>query len=220
MIALLLCAALPAEPPPSAEWIELFNGRDFAGWNYVGTPGGITVEDGAMKLRSAGPDKQAGHLFYIGSDPSQPATFRDFELEIVSKAEPGSNSGVFFHTTTAVRNRVGHLADGYEVQLNNIPSEKHKTGSLYAVEIVPESPVDEADWFTMRVVVRGDRIQVDVEGERVVDYVEPPNVVAERPKQRKGRHLRAKGGLIALQAHDPESIWWVRSVRVRPLSAE
>ena len=224
MIALFLLTLLPvqADAPqsatgPAADWIELFDGSTLAGWNYLGTPGGATVEDGVLVLQSTGPGKQAGHLFYVGGDPSEPQLFRNFELEIVSRARPGSNSGVFFHTTPRIRNKVGHLADGYEVQLNNVAAEKHKTGSLYAVEIVEHSPVDESNWFTMRVRVEDKRIQVFVENEQVVDYTEPDNVDEQRPKARKGRVLRDEGGLIALQAHDTGSVWYVKSLRVRPL---
>ena len=222
MLSFLLLTALPVQSPapdaePATEWIDLFDGETLAGWNYLGTPGGASVQEGVLVLRSAGPDKQAGHLFYVGDDPSRPQSFRNFEMEVVSKAKPRSNSGVFFHTTPAIRNRVGHLADGYEVQLNNVPTEKHKTGSLYAVEIVNESPIDESDWFTMRIRVEGDRITVFVEDEQVVDYIEPANAKQLRPKNRKGRVLRDKGGQIALQAHDTGSVWMFRSVRVRPL---
>ena len=88
---------------------------------------------------------------------------------------------------------------------------------------------NETEWFTTRVRVRGKRIDVwvgetsgDAEPlvsyvEPLVSYVEPPNVAAQRPKARKGRHLGEGGGLIALQSHDRDSVWFVKSLRVRRL---
>ncbi len=49
----------------------------------------------------------------------------------------------------------------------------------------------------------------------MVDYSEPDHV--ERPAARKGRVLRAEGGAIALQGHDPGSVFYFRSLRLRPL---
>ena len=227
LLALSICSGSAEE----TEWVDLFDGRSLAGWTYVGTPGAATIDEGALRLQSTGPGKQAGHLLFVGPDPSQPRRFENFELEVVSRGREPSNSGVFVHTTPAVRNKWGHLADGYEVQLNNVPEEKNKTGSLYAIEQVAASPVDESDWFVMRVVVRGDTIEVFVQpldgaagqggddqvGEPLVRYTEPPDAKSQRPKNRKGRVLRPGGGLIALQAHDPGSVWWFRSVRVREL---
>lgn len=104
------------------------------------------------------------------------------------------------------------------MQINNTAKEKRKTGSLYGVVDLAASPVDEGDWFTLRIVVRGKRITVDVDGTRTVDYVEPADV--SRDGRRKGRVLREGGGAIALQAHDPESVVEFRSIRVRRLDAE
>jgi hypothetical protein len=108
-----------------------------------------------------------------------------------------------------------HLAKGYEVQLNSSPEEARKTGSLYAVADLSESPVDETDWFTVRVVVRDKRITVALNGREVVDYTEPADVV--RPKERAGRLFSPEGGAIALQAHDARSVWYFKEIRAKRL---
>lgn len=51
----------------------------------------------------------------------------------------------------------------------------------------------------------------------MVDYVEPENVAAERTGERKHQVLRPDGGAIALQGHDPHSVFYFKSVRLRPL---
>ena len=234
MLSLLLMSLVTAEssaatntpsPRPASDeppLVELFDGHSLAGWTYLGTPGGVRVEDDAIRLQSVGPGEQAGHLFFVGDDPSQPRLFRDFELVIESRGEGESNSGLFFHTSPRQRTRFGLLADGYEVQLNNVPKEKNKTGSLYAVERVDVSPVDENEWFTMWVRVQGDVIEVfitetDGTERSVVRYVEPVDVIEQRPKNRKGRHLFEQGGQIALQAHDTGSVWHFRRIAIREL---
>ena len=50
---------------------------------------------------------------------------------------------------------------------------------------------------------------------QVVDYLEPENPA--RKPNRKGRLLNLNGGAIALQAHDPDSIWYFKEIRIRDL---
>ena len=78
-----------------------------------------------------------------------------------------------------------------------------------------ESPVDETDWFEVRLRVEGQRIQVTVGGKQVVEYVEPAN--AERSAARAKRRLHPDGGALAIQAHDPNSVFYFRRIRIREL---
>jgi hypothetical protein len=209
----LLCLALASRSLVAADvgWIQLFNGKDLTGWRANVEPDSFTVVDGAIKARSS---KTSSHLFYVGKG-TEVVKFRNFELKAVVRGEPNSNSGIFFHTDMTVRNEKNHLAIGYEVQLNSTEKEKRKTGSLYAIVDVTKSPVDETQWFEMYIRVEGQRIQVKVNGQTTVDYTEPPN--AERPPERKGRLLDPQGGGIALQAHDPNSVFYFRSIELRRL---
>lgn len=197
-----------------AGWIDLFNGRDLAGWKPNADPGAFVVVDGTLKAHATHPTNR-GHLFYVAERKEGLEPFRNFELEAVVRGEPGSNSGIFFHTDMETRDGVLHLKNGYEVQLNSSPTEKRKTGSLYDVVDLATSPVDDTKWFTVRIRVEGQRIQVWLNDARVIDYTEPPNV--QRPPARAGRVLRAGGGAIALQAHDDKSTFFFRSIRVRRL---
>jgi hypothetical protein len=142
-------------------------------------------------------------------------TVHKFELEVVARSEPESNSGIFIHTDLAALPGLHHLPNGYEIQLNSSPKEKRKTGSLYAVVDLDTSPVDELHWFTTVITVQGKHITVTINGKNVVDYIEPENV--QRPADRAGRKLNPLGGAIALQAHDPASVFYFKTVRIRPL---
>ncbi|PQO34000.1 DUF1080 domain-containing protein [Blastopirellula marina] len=214
LLLLVLSAPLQAVQHASAqEWRELFNGMDLSGWKANTDPAAFAVVDGAIRARATHLQHRS-HLFYVGSE-SEPELFKNFELEVIARGEPGSNSGVFFHTDMETRDKVLHLKNGYEVQLNSSPKEKRKTGSLYAVVDLAESVVDDTKWFTVRVRVDGKRIQVWVDDRQTVDYTEPPEV--NRPPERSGRLLREQGGAISLQAHDEGSTFHFNSVRIRRL---
>jgi hypothetical protein len=206
---------LPLASAPAAEgWLELFNGKDLAGWKANADPGAFTIVDGTIKAHATHP-KNRGHLFYVGQRTEGLEKFKNFELEAVARGEPDSNSGIFFHTDMETRDGVLHLKNGYEVQLNSSAKEKRKTGSLYDVVDLPACPIDDTQWFTVRIRVEGRRIQVWLNDARVVDYTEPPN--PPRSPQRAGRVLRADGGAIALQAHDDRSTFYFKSIRLRRL---
>jgi hypothetical protein len=50
---------------------------------------------------------------------------------------------------------------------------------------------------------------------KVVDYSESPN--PKRKESRQGRLLKPNGGAIALQAHDPDSTWYFKEIRIKRL---
>ncbi|MEM8667072.1 MAG: DUF1080 domain-containing protein [Planctomycetota bacterium] len=210
---LILLAWLPQNQLVLAsdpEWRDLFNGVDLTGWTANVHPDSFAVVDGSLKAHGK---NGMSHLFYVG-DTGKDVVFKDFELIAVARSEPGSNSGLFFHTGRELRGGK-YLNKGYEVQLNSSKKEKHKTGSLYAIVQVNESPVEETEWFELRIRVEGKRIQVFVEDEKVVDYTEPAD--PKRPRNRAKRLIDPNGGAIAIQAHDPKSVFYFKSIRVRKL---
>ncbi|MEY4939729.1 MAG: hypothetical protein RIQ93_1464 [Verrucomicrobiota bacterium] len=214
LLGFLLVAFWSGAAAAEEGWQALFNGRDLTGWAANADPGAFTVADGALKAHATHPSNR-GHLFFVGERKEGEVKFRNFELVAVTRGEPGSNSGIFFHTDRATRDGVLHLRNGYEVQLNSSQGENRKTGSLYDIVDVAKSPVDESQWFTVRIRVEGQRIQVWINDTQTADYVEPKNPV--RSKQRVGRLLRAEGGAIALQAHDDKSTFYFREIKIRRL---
>ena len=199
--------------PRPDDWQILFNGRDLAGWRANNDPASFAVADGCLRAQGSGP--AGAHLFYVGDKAEGFERFTNFELELAARAEPESNSGIFFHTDESVRLPGKYLTRGYEVQLNTQSREPRKTGSLYAVVDLDQSPVDEGKWFAVRIAVAGKRITVALDGKTVVDYTEPAEV--RRPPERKGRVISPTGGGIALQAHDPKSVWYFKDIRAKRL---
>lgn len=186
-------------------WISLFNGENLEGWRASEHKETFQVVDGAIVAHG-----DRSHLFYAGEVGG--ADFKDFEWRCEVLLEPGSNSGMFFHTEYQ---EVGWPEKGYEAQLNNTQRDRKKTGGLYDIaDVMDNSPAKDNEWFTQQVTVRGNRVTVTVNGEIVTDYTEPEGA-ADDPDRRKGRILSR--GTIALQGHDPDSIARFRKVEIRLL---
>ncbi|MFB6248342.1 MAG: DUF1080 domain-containing protein [Salinibacter sp.] len=200
-----LCADAQAQqnPPEGDGWVSLFDGKTLDGWRASENEETFSVDDGRIVA-----DGPRSHLFYTGSVANH--NFDDFELRVDVMTKPGSNSGIYFHTQYQEK---GWPSQGYEAQINNsYESDPRKTGSLYAVEDVKQSPVGDNEWFTMAVRVEGDHIEITVDGETTAEYTEPDDA------PRKGMEGRVlSGGTIALQGHDPESTVYFKNIYIRPL---
>ena len=196
----------------AAEWQSLFNGQDLTGWRANVMPESFAVVNGAIRAQAT---KESAHLFYVGNLKDGFVRFKNFELEMTVRGEPNANSGIYFHTDMSVRNAKNHLARGYEIQLNNTAKEQRKTGSLYGVVDLSLSPVDGTKWFRVRVRVQDKHITVFINDIKTVDYTEPARV--QRSKNFAGRVLNPNGGAIALQAHDPKSVYYFKDIRLRRL---
>jgi hypothetical protein len=186
-----------------SDWIELFTGKDLQGWKVSENPSSFSVENGLLKV--SGP---RAHAFYVGDVGA--ADFKNFELLVEVKTLPKANSGIFIHTAYQERD---WPEKGYEVQVNQSHSDWRKSGSLYAVQDVSEVHVKDGEWYTYHVIVKGDQISVALNGKVVMEYDESADTkrAASLGQQRFDR------GTIALQAHDPESVIYYRSVKIKLL---
>jgi hypothetical protein len=193
----------------SQEWESLFDGKSLTGWKASEAADSFKVSDGQIVC-----DGARSHLFYVGTGAK--AEFKNFELSAEVMTHNGANSGIYFHTAFQER---GFPGQGFEVQvLNRRPTtgnyrENKLTGSLYAIHNVYKPLVKDDEWFTLRIAVRGKNVQVRVNDQLVVDYVEPdpaPDV--------PGHSARKLGhGTFALQCHDAQSKTCFRNLRVRRL---
>ncbi len=195
----------------NSEWIDLFDGHTMNGWRPSENKGSWRVADGS--LTANGP---RSHLFYTG--PVRGADFRNFELEVELTTQPECNSGVYFHTAYQ---ESGFPEKGFEVQVNNTARgdggylERKKTGSLYGLRNMYKQLVPDEKPFRMNVAVRGKNVQIRLNSELLVDYLEPtPPVIPEG-----GERMRfLDHGTFALQCHNNGSRVSFRTVRVRPLA--
>jgi hypothetical protein len=189
----------------------LFNGKDLTGWKISGSPESFAVKDGAIV--ASGP---ASHAYYDGSFRNH--RFRDFELRLDVLARPGGNGGVYVLTQfeevgANVRESGRFPSIGFEIQVYN-GTGGPRTGSLYHVVDLTESPVKDDEWYTETVTVKGESIAVKINETQVVNWTQPADWTGgvEGP----GRKITGPG-TIALQAHDAKSAVLYKNIRIRPL---
>ena len=187
----------------SADWIELFNGKNMDGWKISDNPVSFNVEDGVIKV-----DGPRAHAFYEGKVGNH--DFKNFELMVEVKTMPKANSGIFFHT---VFQETGWPNKGYEVQVNQSHADWRKTGSLYSFNDVKEVFVQDGEWYTEHIIVNGDQVTVKINGKTVMEYDESE----DKNRPTNAGEKKIDHGTFALQAHDPESVIYYRSVKVKIL---
>ena len=187
----------------SQEWIELFNGKNLDGWKVSENPTSFKVEDGVIKV-----DGPRAHAFYEGEVENH--DFKNFELLVEVKTMPKANSGIFFHT---VYQEKGWPNKGYEVQVNQTHGDWRKTGSLYSFNDVKEVYVKDGEWYTEHIIVKGDQVTVKINGKTVMEYDESED--KNRPENASEKKIDR--GTVALQAHDPESVIYYKSVKIKIL---
>jgi hypothetical protein len=211
---LVACAAASLQAkPPAVEpgFTSLFNGKDLTGWKISGSSESFTVRDGAIV--ASGP---ASHAYYDGAFRNH--RFRDFELRLDIMARAGGNGGVYVLTQFEdvggnVRDSGRFPSTGFEIQVYN-GTGGPRTGSLYHVVDLNESPVKDEEWYTETITVKGDSIVITINGKPLVNWTQPAdwNGGPEGP----GRKITGPG-TIAIQAHDAKSAVLYKNIRIRPL---
>jgi hypothetical protein len=195
-VAVLLFITLSSQTVETQNdgWINLFDGKSLDGWKASEHPATFSVADGSIVVYG-----DRAHLFYEG--PVSDHTFKNFEFKADVMTTPGSNSGIFIHTTYQEE---GWPSKGYEIQVNNTHTDWRKTGSIYAIQDVKEAPAKDNEWFTEHIIVQGKKITVKVNGKTINEYTE-------------GENGKLSNGTFALQGHDPKSKVFYKNVMVKPL---
>lgn len=190
-LLLPICAFVIAVPVASAqfvrpnrissEWVQLFNGKDLAGWQEIGKERWV-VENG--EILGEGITEEYG---YLATEKS----YRDFDLSLRFKCEADGNSGVYLHTS--FQEGTATVTAGRQIEIDRVLG--HHTGGLYgdgrgwvawpAPEY--ETVIRPNDWNDMLIHVEGNRYVVTLNGIQVLDFTYPAPVAQE--------------GLIALQLH-------------------
>lgn len=185
------------------KWVELFNGKDLEGWKISENPSSFSVVDKTIKV-----DGPRAHAFYDG--PVGNHDFKNFELKVEVKTMPKANSGIFIHTAYQ---ETGWPGKGYEVQVNQTHGDWRKSGSLYSFNDVRDVYVNDGEWYTYHIIVNGDKATVKINDKVVMEYDESED--SKRPANAGDKKFDR--GTIALQAHDPESVIFYRSVKIKVL---
>ena len=197
-------AAKSQQPKPDAEgFYTLFDGKSLDGWKVDANAEAFKVEDGNIVVNG-----KVAHLFYVG--PVNNHEFKDFHFRAEVMTFPNSNSGIYFHTKFQPSD---WPRQGFEAQVNNTykPDPK-KTGGLYGLkDVMNTAPVKDNEWFTYDIIVKGNHVQIQINGKTTAEWTQPENFRAREGGRRIG------SGTFALQAHDPGSKVMYRNIKVKPL---
>jgi serine/threonine protein kinase len=115
---------LPATPPPSDGFVQLFNGQDLTGWKFhPDHPGHWEVQNGILRG-----SKRQSHLFTERGD------YKNFHLRAEVKINQGGDSGILFRAPLELRPGRTPTEFGipgcYEAELQHNRIYARPTGSL------------------------------------------------------------------------------------------
>ncbi|HEY8506267.1 MAG TPA: DUF1080 domain-containing protein [Gemmataceae bacterium] len=189
--------AAPGDNTPPPGFTALFNGKDLTGWQGVVTVkerAKLTPEQLAERQKAANEkvlphwSVKDGVLVYDGKGNSLQTVkdYGDFELYVDWKIGPKGDSGIY-------------LRGNPQVQIWDPADNPEGSGGLYNNKQNPSKPSKCADkpvgeWNRFHIIMKGDKVTVFLNGEKVVD-----NVTMENYWER-GKPLPEKGP-IELQHH-------------------
>jgi len=202
---------------PPKGFVALFNGKDLTGWKgLVGSPKSrreMSREELAKAQAKADEDMRInwkvvdGALFFNGKGHSLCTTrdYKDFEMLVDWKIEKGGDSGIYLRGSPQV-----------QIWDTDRPNADVGSGGLYNNQKGASKPDRVADrpvgqWNTFRIVMRGEKVTVYLNGIKVVN-----NVVMENYWERKKPIYPSEQ--IELQSHG--SRLYFRNVFIREITNE
>mgnify|MGYP002813437934 CR=1 FL=1 len=203
---LIACAVMAISFPscaadPDEGFVRIMDGTTFNGWKMGDEKArSWTIRDGAFITQG-----QRSHLYYVGDEKP----FKDFELKVEVMTEAGSNGGIYFHTKYQ---ETGWPKQGFECQVNVTQGDWIKTGSLYGLVNMGVTPAKDNQWWTQHIIVKGNKVTVNIDDKPVLEYNEPPGSQPGKDFTRK-----LDQGTFALQVHDPKSVIRYKNIRVKRL---
>ena len=135
-------------------WQTLFDGASLAAWQNAS--GGPPGEKWVVARRRGRPNPGAGDLW-------TKERFGDFVLDLEFKTE--GNSGVFIRTG----NPRDCVQTGIEIQIYKpMKPSRHSTGAVYDALAPSKDLVKLGQWNRMVITAKGSRLEVELNGEKVV----------------------------------------------------
>src|SRR3984893_4303250 len=198
---LLLCLLPLAR---TEEWKQLFDGKDFTGWEHVG-PGRFTIENGMLKTEGG-----MGLLEDTGSK------LGNTTIRVVFKTTtPTDNSGVYIRLPERPPDPWYGVHNGYEVQIDAAGDDWHCTGALYSLsKVTKRTQKAMGEWNTMDIVLKGQETKVYLNGEQVNDFFGDQPVPPRKQWYEPVRGPRPDSGYIGLQNHDAASTVYFKEISI------
>lgn len=208
-LTLLLTTAL-ALPAMAGGWLDLFNGKNLDGWTQRNGTAAYEVKDDSI----VGTTAEGSPNSFLCTDKE----YGDFELTFEVKVDDALNSGVQIRSGTfgGPKGRV----NGPQVEIEASGEKGAEAGYIYGeaiggwmipqIDLRPHKHFKDGEWNAYRVVAKGPRIQVWINGEQVTDLID---------EKRQKSHAK---GFIGLQVHSigkgqgPFQVAW-RKLKIKEL---
>ncbi|NQT38211.1 MAG: DUF1080 domain-containing protein [Planctomycetes bacterium] len=191
-----------AAEPDAQGFVSLFNGKDLTGLKTTGN--WVVEEPGVVSLKPR-PGERGWQRY--GAYLWAPKKYTDFVLDLEYKIPPGGNSGVYVR----VGEMTNPVGNGIEVQILDSHDKAGKLGPHDCGGIVsavgPSKNMSKpaGQWNRMVVTCKGTRLQVELNGEQIIDLALDTSAVKSRPLS----------GYVGLQDHgQPLSF---RNIRIKEL---
>lgn len=187
-----------------SQFKTIYNGKDLSGWQTTGN--WLPQEDGSLLIQPRDGEKGwQRYDAYLWSDRK----YKDFVLDVEYAYPPGGNSGLFF--------RVGDLKDpvstGIEAQILDSSEKKGPLGHHDHGGIIRTAGASKNmsrpphEWNRMVVTCVGTHLQVELNGEQIIDTKLDEGAMKDRPLE----------GYIGLQDHGQPNNLKFRNIRIREL---
>jgi hypothetical protein len=111
---------------------------------------------------------------------------------------------------------------GFEVQICDVADEFHRTGAVYSLAEAKAAPQSSpGSWKTMIITLKGDAIDVSIDGKPVSHFDGDLAAARERKiwHEPKREPKRPRSGYIGLQTHDPGDFVYFTEIAGAPLNA-
>ena len=214
-----------AAEPAASEWISLFDGESFEGWDMYG-PEPFTehweIHDGAIACNKDAGESNVGFFRSIMTKRD----FGNFELELEYRIAKGGNSGIFYHVVE--KEEWGHdYMSGPEFQVLDDEFSRSETepykkvASNYGMQAAAETkkPNPHMQWNKVKLVYNNGHVEHWLNGEKVLEFEEGSQEwLDQKAKGKWGNsdsYAGSKIGRISLQNHG-DAVWY-RNIRIKEL---
>jgi len=188
-LALILTTALALPAMAEEGWVDLFNGKNLDGWTQRNGTAGYKIEGDSI----VGTTAEGSPNSFLCTDKE----YGDFELTFEVKVDDALNSGVQIRSQT--KGGPTGRVNGPQVEIEASGKNGAEAGYIYGEacggwmtpkdKLVPHKHFKDGEWNAYRIVAKGPRIQVWINGEMVSDLVDEAKFKSH-PK-----------GFIGLQVH-------------------
>jgi hypothetical protein len=211
-VAFSLSLTAAKDSPPKG-FVSMIDGESLENW--------IVIPEITQQVWNVNPkDGSLGRALKNGTIWHK-KTYGDFDLQLEFKVSRNCNSGIFFRSDPN-----NPVQGGFEIQIfdtkPDMPLDKHAIGALYDAQAASANTLNPAGkWNTFRLKVKGNRVQVWINGKLVNDADLSKWTTAQKnPDGTKNKFKTAlndlpKTGHIGFQDHGHNV--WFRKIYIKEL---